>query len=296
MQIIFLGTSCAVPTKTRNHSSFFLSYGPEGLLFDCGEGTQRQLKIAGIKPTKITKVLISHWHGDHVLGLPGLISTLGISEYTKILRIYGPKGSKEFINHMFKASVFEQRIKIEVTEVEEGKFYIGKDYSLESYPLEHYPPTVGFRFVEKDKRKINLSAVKRFGIPQGPLLGKLQDKKSIKWKGETITPEQTTFVVKGKIIAYHPDSVQSKNSIKVAQDADILISESTYSSKLEDKAKLYRHITAKQAGLIANQANVKKLILTHFSTRYKDTHELEQDARNVFDNVIAAKDFMKITL
>lgn len=296
MQIIFLGTSCAVPTKTRNHSSFFLSYGSEGILFDCGEGTQRQLKIAGIKPTKITKVLISHWHGDHVLGLPGLVSTLGISEYNKTLRIYGPDSSKEFIDHMFKASIFEQRIEIEIIEVKEGQFYSGKDYSLEAYPLDHIKTTIGFRFVEKDKRKINVSAIKKLGIPQGPLLGKLQAGKTITWKGKTVSPKETTYVVKGKIIAYLTDSVPNKNSIKVAQDADILISEATYSSKLEEKAEKYRHMTAKQAGLIANQANVKKLVLTHFSTRYKNIHELEEDARNVFDDVIAAKDFMKINL
>jgi len=160
MQIIFLGTSCAVPTKKRNHSSVFLSYSSDGILFDCGEGTQRQLKMAGIKPTKITKVLISHWHGDHVLGLPGLISTLGISEYNKTLRIYGPKGTKEFIDHMFKASIFDVRIKVDVIEVEEGNFFNGKDYSLESYPLEHIKNTVGYRFIEKDRRRINIVKVK----------------------------------------------------------------------------------------------------------------------------------------
>jgi len=296
MQITFLGTSCAVPTKKRNHSSFFLSYGSEGILFDCGEGVQRQLKIAGIKPTKITKVLISHWHGDHVLGLPGLISTLGISEYNKTLRIYGPEGSKEFMEHMFKASVFEKRIKMEVIEVKEGKFYSGKDYLLEAYPLQHIKNTLGFRFVEKDRRRIDLNAVKKLGIPQGPLLGRLQEGKTITYKGKTISPKETTYVVEGKIIAYLPDSIPNKNSIKIAQDSDILISEATFSSKLDEKAESYNHMTAKQAGLVANQANVKKLVLTHFSTRYKDTHELEEDARDVFDNVIAAKDFMRINL
>jgi len=296
MQIIFLGTSCAVPTKKRNHSSVFLSYSSDGILFDCGEGTQRQLKMAGIKPTKITKVLISHWHGDHVLGLPGLISTLGISEYNKTLRIYGPKGTKEFIDHMFKASIFDVRIKVDVIEVEEGNFFNGKDYSLESYPLEHIKNTVGYRFIEKDRRRINIVKVKKLGIPEGPLLGQLQDGKTIKWKGKTVSPKETTHIVKGKIVAYLPDSVPNQNSANVAEDADILISEATYSSKLEEKAEKYKHMTAKQAGMIANQANAKKLILTHFSTRYKDTHELEEDARNVFDNVVAAKDFMKITL
>ena len=285
-----------MPTKKRNHSAFFLSYGSEGILFDCGEGTQRQLKLAGIKPTKISKVLISHWHGDHVLGLPGLISTLGISEYNKTLRIYGPKGTKEFIKHIFKASIFEQRIKMEIVEVKEGTFFKGEDYSLECYYLNHLIETVGFRFVEKDKRKIDISAVKKLGIPEGPLLGKLQDGKKIILKGKTIFPKETTYIVKGRVIAYLPDSVPTKNSVNVAKNADLLVSEATYSSKLEEKAEAYRHMTAKQAGLIANQANVKKLILTHFSTRYKDTHELEEDARDVFDNVVAAKDFMKVDL
>lgn len=296
MQILFLGTSCAIPTKDRNHSSFLVSYGSEGILFDCGEGVQRQLKIAGIKPTKITKILISHWHADHVLGLPGLISTLGMSEYNKTLRVYGPKGTKEFMEHMKKASVYEQRIEVEVIEVDEGRFYNGKDYALEAYPLEHMKNTIGFRFIEKDKRRINVSFIKKLGIPEGPLLGKLQDGKSITWKGKKVNVDDATTVVKGKIIAYITDSVPGKNSMKIAQDADVLISESTYDSKLEEKAEMYKHMTAKQAGLIANQTNVKKLVLTHFSTRYKDVHVLEEDARDVFDNVVAAKDFMKINL
>ncbi|MBW2996121.1 ribonuclease Z [Candidatus Woesearchaeota archaeon] len=295
MQLIFLGTSCAKPTKERNHSAIFLSYGSDGILFDCGEGTQRQLTIAGIKPPKISKVLISHWHGDHVLGLPGLIQTLGISEYNKTLKIYGPKGTKEYFNHMMQSTEFEERIKVEYIEVE-GKFYSGAKYSIEAERIAHKTPTNGYRFIEKDKTRIDLSAVKKLGIPEGPLLGQLQEGKSIRFKGKEISPKDTTYSVKGKIITYIPDSVPSKNSLKLAQDADLLICESTYSSKLEEKAEKYQHMTSKQAGLIANQANVKKLILTHFSTRYKNTLELEEDARSVFDNVIAAEDFMKVSL
>ncbi|MBW2981925.1 ribonuclease Z [Candidatus Woesearchaeota archaeon] len=296
MQIIFLGTSCAMPTKERNHISIFVSYSSEGILFDCGEGTQRQLRIAGIKPTKITKILISHWHGDHTFGLPGLISTLSTSEYTKTLRIYGPKGTKEFIKNIFKSAVFENRINLEVIEIKEGVFFNGKDYQLEAYPLKHKTETLGFRFVEKNKRRINVPFIKKIGIPEGPLLGKLQEGKSVTWKGKRISVKEATYTVKGRIIAYLADSIPNKNSLKIAKDADILIAESTYTSELQEKADQYMHMTAKEAGLIANQANVKKLILTHFSTRYKDTHVLEEDARNVFDNVEASKDFMKVNL
>ncbi|MBD3354610.1 ribonuclease Z [Candidatus Woesearchaeota archaeon] len=295
MKITFLGTSCAKPTKERNHSSFFLSYGSEGILFDCGEGTQRQLTIAGIKPSKISKILISHWHGDHVLGLPGLIQTLGMSEYDKTLKIYGPKNTKKYFEHMIKSTVFEERTKVEYHEVK-GIFYSNERYLLQAEKISHAIPTNGYRFVEKDKRKIDLKAVKKLGISEGPILGKLQDGKTVTHQGKKIFPKDATYLVKGKIICYLADSVPSKNSLKLAQDADILICESTYSSKLEDKAEEYRHMTSKHAGMIANQANAKKLVLTHFSTRYKDTHELEEDARNVFDDVIAAKDFMRIKI
>lgn len=296
MQIVFLGTSSAKPTKERNHSAIFVSYGSDGILFDCGEGTQRQLTIAGIKPPKINKVLISHWHGDHILGLSGLIQTLGLMGYEKTLRIYGPIGTKKRMKALFESCDFEERISIEVKEVKEGKFYDGDDYYLEAYELKHSTRTIGFRFVEKDKTRINISAVKKLGIPEGPLLGKLQEGKSIMFKGKKISPKETTYVVEGKKLAYIPDSVSNKNSLKIAQDADILICDATYVSDLQEKADKHMHMTAKDAGLIANQSNVKKLIITHFSARYKDSHVLEEDARDVFNNVEAAYDFMKVKL
>jgi ribonuclease Z len=296
MQIVFLGTSCAKPTKERNHSSVFVSYGSDGILFDCGEGTQRQLTIAGIKPPKINKILISHWHGDHVLGLSGLIQTLGLLGYEKTLKIYGPVGTKKRIRALFDGCDFEERISIEVKEVREGKFYDGNDYYLEAYELKHSTRIMGFRFVEKDKRKINVSVVKRLGIPEGPLLGKLQEGKTITLKNKKISPKNTTYIVEGKKIGYIPDSIPTKNSIKIAQDNDILICDATYTSELQEKAAQHMHMTAKDAGLIANQANVKKLIITHFSTRYKDVKVLEEDAKDVFKNVEAAYDFMKVRL
>jgi ribonuclease Z len=296
MQIVFLGTSCAKPTKERNHSAIFVSHGSDGILFDCGEGTQRQFAIAGIKPTKVNRIIISHWHGDHVLGLPGFIQTLGISEYNKTLKIYGPIGTKKRLEEMLKAVVFENRIEMEVFDVEEGKFVNAKDYYIEAGELEHKTPTLGFRFIEKDKRRINVAYIRKLGIPEGPLLGKLQEGETITWKGEKISPKDATYVVKGKVLCYLPDSLPTTNSIKLAQDADLLICEATYSSQLEEKAKEHMHMTSKQAALVASNANVKKLVLTHFSPRYKDAHELEEDAKDIFNDVVAAHDFMKINL
>lgn len=296
MEITFLGTSCAIPTKERNHTSIFVAHKGEGILFDCGEGTQRQLKIAGIRPTRITKILVSHWHGDHVLGIPGLIDTLGFMEYTKTLEIYGPKGSKERLNNMLKGITDKVAIKIKVYEVKEGCFYDGKDFYIESAPLEHFGPVVGYALIEKDRRRINLKYIKKIGMKEGPLLGKLQAGKSVIWKGKRVNVKDATYIVKGRKIAYVADTLPCEGAMKLAKNADLLICDSTYHSALKEKAEQYKHMTAKDAGLLASRAGAEQLALIHFSARYKDVHVLEADARDVFDNAVAAKDFMKIRL
>ena len=296
MQITFLGTSSMVPTKDRNQSAVFISYRNEGILIDCGEGTQRQFKQKGITLTKITKILITHWHGDHVFGLPGVISTLGAQEYQKTLEIYGPKGTKKHFEDMFKAFVFDRKINFEIKEIDEGKFFEDRYFCLEALPLEHGITTLGYNFVEKDITHIDVKNVKKMGIPEGPLLGKLQNNETIIFNNKKITPKETTYIEEGKKITIIADTVPCKNAVKLAKDADILICEATYSSKLEEKGEEYGHMTGKQAGLLANQANAKKLILTHFSARYKTTREVEEDAKDVFHNSIAAKDFMVVNV
>jgi ribonuclease Z len=296
MEIIFLGTASMVPTKERNPQAILISYGSEGVLVDCGEGTQRQMKITGIKLTKITKILISHWHGDHVLGLPGLMQSLGASDYNKTLRIYGPRGTKKRIEILREMFIFDRNIKVEVNEVRGGKFFENDDFILEAVPLEHGIPTLGFNFIEKGKRKIDLKKTKKLGIPEGPLLGKLQSGKVVVWKGKKIRPDDTTYIEKGKKITIITDTLLCNNCYRAAKNADLLVCEATYSSSLEDKGEEYSHMTARQAAQIANKADAKKLVLTHFSARYKNTQEIEEDARNVFDNIICAKDFMRINL
>ena len=296
MQITFLGTSSMVPTKERNQIAVFLSYGSEGILFDCGEGTQRQFKIAGISLTKVTKILISHWHGDHVLGLPGLIQSLSSMDYSDKLEIYGPSGTKKRMEKMFEAFVFDKRLDFVVKEVKSGIFFENNEFQIEAYPLEHGIEIIGYRFVEKDKRKIDMKKVKKFNISSGPLIGKLQEGKTIEHDGKKISPDEVSFVESGKKVAYVTDTVICDNCYKIADDADLLISEATYSSKLVGKSEEYGHMTAKQAAQIANKSNVKQLVLIHFSARYKNTQELEEDARDIFDNVICANDFMKLEL
>jgi len=297
MNIIFLGTSGMRPTKERNHSCIILEHNKENIMFDCGEGTQRQMKIAGIDFNRISTILISHWHGDHVLGIPGFIQSLAAQNYSGTLHIYGPKGTKKRINAMFKAFVFDNPLKIEIKEIKKDGIFLEKDeYTIAAYKLEHSTPCIGFVFKEADKRKIKTDFIAKLGIPHGPLLGKLQEGKDILFNGKKIKAEDATTLIEGKKIGYIADTAVCEGCAKIAKNADLLISESTHASNLEDKAEEYQHLTAKQAGLIALHNNAKKLILTHFSQRYKNTKELEEDAKTHFDNVICAYDFMKIKL
>ena len=292
----FLGTSSMVPTKERNHQSILLSYKKDNIMVDCGEGTQRQLKIAGLKANSITKLLISHWHGDHVLGIPGLMQTLAVSNYDKTLEIYGPKGTRQHFKWMFKAFEFTRKIKYKIREVSNGKFFENEDFKLYSYKLEHKIPCVGYKFVEKDKIRILPNKMKSIGLKEGPLIGKLQKGRSINFKGKRIKPEDVGFIEKGRTIGIITDTGLCENCLKIAENADLLVSEATFKTELSEKAYEYSHLTIKDAAYIATKANVKKLIVTHFSQRYKSSNEIEEEAKNYFNNVRAAYDFMKINL
>jgi len=283
-----------MPTKERNNSAVYLDFKGEGILFDCAEGTQRQMKICGINLAKTSKICISHWHGDHILGLPGLLLTISSLDLSKTIDIYGPKGSKKAFQSLFGGVTFETKFNIRITEVDEGIFFENEDYKIESMPMKHPVPCVGFAFIEKDRRRIKLDYVTKLGIPTGPLLGELQRGKNIDYKGKKITADEATITIQGKKITFITDTILNKNCYTLAKNADILITDSTYTSKLKDKAEEHGHLTAIEAAQMAAQSGAKKLILTHFSARYKNTIEIEEDARTAFDNIICAKDFMKL--
>jgi ribonuclease Z len=298
MEITILGTAGSMPTKERNVLSVFLKYKAEGLLFDCGEGTQRQMKIAGIPLSKVTRIFITHWHGDHVIGLPGLLFSLGLTiyNYSGTMEIYGPAGTKERLGHIFSAYEYAKNIDIRVHEVKSGTILETDDFRVDCAPLKHGVATVGYAFIEKDTRKMDVKLLKKHGVPLGPMVGKLQEGHVVTINGKKITPDMVSEVVPGKKVAYITDTAACSGAQKLAENSDIVMCESTYTSERTDEARLYSHMTAQEAAQLASQANAKKLILIHFSARYKDITELEQDARDIFDNTQAAKDLMKIKL
>lgn len=291
MKITFLGTGSMMPTATRNHSSILFNYKEENILIDCGEGTQKQFRIAGLNPLKITKILITHWHGDHILGLPGLLQNLYKNGYNKVLEIYGPKGSKKFFENMFKWFYVDLRLNFKVKEINEGIFFENQDFVLKCTKLNHGIPCLGYSFIEKERRKIDINYLKKFNLKNHQIIKELQKGKDITWEGKKIKNKLATKIVKGKKVSFILDTGFTKNIINLVKDSDVLVCESTHSDELVEKAKEYGHLTTKQAAKIAKDSKVKELILTHFSQRYKETDDLLKQAKSVFKNTKAANDF-----
>jgi len=291
MEIIFLGTSGMHPTKERNLFSVLFRYKSENILIDCGEGTQRQLRMINIPSTKTNKILLTHLHGDHINGLPGLLQNLQANQYSKDLEIYGPVGLKKLMYHIFEIAGLRMRVKI--NEIKSGIIYKSKDFYVEAKELQHSSKVYGYSFTEHDKRKINMNYLKKFNLKRHVLLGNLQKGKDVVYNGKKIKAKDATTLVKGRKLSLITDTVYCDNCIKLAKDSDLLVCECTFSKELKDKAKAFKHLTSEDAANIAKKSKSKKLILTHFSQRYKDTERLVKEAKKIFKNTVDAKDFMK---
>lgn len=299
--ITILGTGSMLPTKDRNVSGLYLEFEGEGMLFDCGEGTQRQMSVVGISRAKVRRIFITHWHGDHVAGLIGLIQTIGNSNYTEALHIYGPVETKERMFHIMSATIFENKIDMKVHELkperEEGLLFVDEEkYEVWCANADHGVPCLAYAWREKDRVRVDMEACAKLGIKAGPLVGKLSRGESVEHDGKRISPKDVTYKVTGKKLAIIPDTAPHPNLVRIAQDADLLICESTYGTSEEEKAHEHRHMTAQWAAQVAQRADVKKLLLTHFSQRYPVVTPLLEEARTIFPNTEAAFDLMKITL
>lgn len=297
MEIIFLGTSSAVPTLERNHPSIALRAFAEVMLFDCGEGTQRQLIEAKISPMKITKIFISHFHGDHILGLGGLIQSLGFRGREKDLDIYGPKGLHKIINAISNFGYFQINYNLNIHEIDDGTIIETEEYVVECAKVEHNIPSYAYSIREKKKPLFLRKKAEELGIPPGPLYGKLHKGEEVEFEGRIIKPEQVLGEAKkGKKISYSGDTRPCEEMIRLARDSDILIHESTYEAEDHQRAVDNAHSTSVEAAEIAREANVNELVLTHISTRYTSDENILSEAQKVFKNTKVAKDYMKIDL
>jgi len=296
LSIIFLGTGGSWPTVKRNVTSTAVKRCSEIILFDCGEGTQRQFQKSKLSYMQISKIFITHFHGDHFLGIPGLIQTMQLNDRDKPLHIYGPKGMKKLADQLLSLGYFKPNYEIIVHEIDEGDTIDFDEYVIKVLRVKHGIPSLAYSINEKMRPgKFDKPKALKLGIPEGPLFSKLQHGKTITLEdGRKIKPDTVLGPArKGRKIVISGDTKPVEPMINFAKDADVLIHEATFDSEMEDVASEYGHTTAAQAAEIAKKSNIGKLFLTHVSPRYLDYHILENEANKIFKESFVPKDFQE---
>jgi len=300
LRVIFLGTAGSVPTPKRSLPAILIQRKGEQLMFDCGEGVQRQMIKAKAGFHRKMKIFITHMHGDHVLGLPGLMQTMALLDREKKLEVYGPPGIKHFIEAIRETVQFVLTFPVEIHEIEEeGVVCEEKEYTVKAVWANHVIPSLAYALVEKPRPgKFYPEKAKALGVPEGPLWSKLQHGHKIKLPdGRVIKPEQVVGPPRpGRKIVYTGDTRPFKGFMKFAAGADLLIHDATLDDELVERAKEDGHSTPSQAAKNAKKAKAKQLVLTHISARYDDTSILLEQAQKIFKNTQVAEDFMRIEI
>jgi ribonuclease Z len=289
-----------VPTKERSAPAVLIETAGEYILVDCGEGTQRQMNFAGKSRAGVRKILLTHWHGDHVGGIAPLMQTMLASQFTGILQIFGPVGTEPKLRCL--ADAVDLRLDhLELRELEAAAgrmvtFWDGPEYSLACARMQHGIPTLGYVLLEPDRRRIDMNKARALGIDAGPLIGEIQRGNTIEWRGRRVGPEDIGYMQRGKRIAVVPDTSPCEEIGLLASGADLMICESTYALAEAELARAHQHMTAHDAAEAARRAGAVRLVLTHFSQRYDDVSPLVAEAAAIFPNVVAAHDLMTITV
>ena len=300
LKIVFLGTSAAVPTLERSLPAIAYVWKGEILLFDAGEGVQRQMLKAGLSILKVKKVFITHNHGDHVIGLLGLIHTMSMYGRTKDLEIYGPKSVWNFLKESIETIGHDPQYRIVFRSVNEGTIVDEEDYAIKAFKVDHGGiEAYGYVFEEKKRPgKLDVKKLVELGVPQGPLWKMLQEGKDVvlengrvvKWR-DVVKPEH--YKIK---VVYTGDTKPVKNTIEASKNATVLIHDGTFDSSKSKEAHEQGHSTASDAARIAAEANVDLLVLTHISARYKNPEILLDEAKRIFERTTIAYDFLTIIL
>ncbi len=298
MKLVFLGTSGAQPTENRGLSCVCLEREGEILMFDAGESAQISYLKSGLGWNKKMKIFVTHLHGDHCIGILGLLQTMSMQKRTETLEIFGPKGIDEFISSNIKVLNFGLSFPIMISIVNEGKVMESKFYSVYACKASHSITAFSYRFDEKDKPgRFNLEKAKSLGIPEGHLWSKLQNGNSIELNGKLITSDQVLGEKRpGEKIGISGDTIPTKELEKFFEGCDYLVFDSTFLDEMNERAKETCHSTAKEAATLAADAGVKNLILTHFSARYKDETLHLAEASRIHKSVITARDLLEVEI
>jgi len=298
--VVFLGTAGSIPTPKRSLPAIAIQRQNELLIFDCGEGIQRQMIQAGVGFHRKTKVFITHLHGDHVLGLPGLLQTMSLLDRERKLEVYGPPGIGDFLNAIQQTVQFHLAFPLEVFEIRDGNIVSEeREYEVHAVWADHVVPNLAYAFIEKPRPgKFDLEKAKALGIPEGPFWSKLQHGSSVKLpSGLVVKSKEVVGPPRpGRKVAYSGDTRPTRSVAELARNADLLIHDGTFDDELADKASEDGHSTAAQAAEIAYKSKVRRLILIHISARYKNAEVLLEQARKIFPKTDIAEDFMRIGL
>ena len=290
-----LGTASQAPTRTRNHNGYLLRWDGEGILFDPGEGTQRQMTQAGVAATDITRICVTHFHGDHCLGLPGIVQRLSLDRVPHPVPAHYPHSGAEYFGRLRHASVFHETADVrEEPVVADGVVATGAFGTLSAMRLDHPVDTYGYRLVEPDGRRMLPSLLSAFGIG-GPDIGLLQREGRIRVGRRTVELEQVSDVREGQRFAFVMDTRLCDAVYGLADGADLLVIESTYLDRDADLAAEHAHMTAGQAAAVASRCGVRRLVLTHFSQRYEDLTAFGEEAARHFDGeIVVATDLARV--
>jgi len=298
MDITFLGTSGCIPTEKRGLPAVHLDYLGEPMLFDCGEGTQRQMRLAGLNFMSIDNIYLTHLHADHFFGLGGMIQSMDFLERTRPLTIHGPRGTEDAVGKILSTGSFVlDHLKVRVNESDGGVVYKGGRYTVTAARTNHTRSSLAYAFTEDAHRRFQKQTALDLGVPEGRMFSKLQGGESVEVKGRTITPDMVlSEPIPGRKMIYTGDTRPCKEVEELASGADLLIHESMFSHEDLENTKDAAHSTTKQAAEVAMKAGVKKLCLIHISQRYTDPEKLQSEAREIFPESYVAEDFMKVTV
>ncbi len=292
--LTILGCSSQQPTRSRNHGAYLLRWNGEGFLFDPGEGTQRQFIFANIAPTCVTRIFVSHFHGDHCLGLGSMLMRLNLDKVTHPIHCYYPASGKTYFDRLRFGSIYHEHIQvIEHPVAKPGLVEEGELFRIEAFRLEHGADNFAWRIKEKDTRKFDAAKLKEYGI-EGPLVRTLASEGKIVVGGKTISLDDVSTVREGDVFSIVIDTLPCKSAEEAAKGAKLLLCESTYLDEHEDLAKKYMHMTARQAAELAKKAGAKELVLTHFSARYQNLEGFAKEAKAIFPNTHVADDLKVI--
>lgn len=299
MNVFLLGTGGAIPTLRRSLPAVALQRKGDIFLFDCGEGTQVQIVRAALSPGRLFAIFLTHLHGDHVTGLPGLLMTIMHQSREKPLLIFGPRGTKEYVNLFRKCLGFNPQYELDIREIGEGKFFSAPGYWMEAVGVEHKPLTLAYSFTEEQRPgRFFPEKAALLGVPEGPQFGRLQRGETVTLEdGRVVSPEMVMGAPRrGRKFVYVTDTRPCPQVIKFAEGADLLIHEGMFAADMEAEAWQKGHSTAAQAAAIAREARVERLVLTHVSSRYGRGEQLLEEARQVFPHVVVGKDLMGLNI